>query len=203
MGTGVVCSAGGEVGEMKFSIITPTIQRDSLRRCCASVDRQSYSEWEHIVMVDDNVLDRNLLSSLRHQNRSFGMSMKRHANFGNTPRHNAWRRATGDWVIYLDDDNYLADDHVLGDLAVTLSTVPYWAVFPIRRHDHLFFNDPPGNCAVDTANMVIRREIAQWPEGTDYTMDGLFCEELRAKYPYTAFPQMRPIIVVEASNHGE
>ena len=198
----MVRRACGET-EVKISIVTPTIQRDSLCRCCESVDVQSYSEWEHIVMVDSEVANYDLWDKVEHENRRVLWCVEPHRNFGNTCRHNAWLYTTGDWIIHLDDDNYLADPHILGDLAVTLSTIPYWAIFPILRHGYRFFYDPPGNCYVDTANMVIRREIAQWPDGPEYTMDGLFCEELKSKYSYVTFPDFRPIVVMEVSNRGE
>jgi len=188
---------------VKISIITPTLQRDSLRRCCESIDKQSYSDWEHIVWIDDEIREEWVTSELFHPQRKILTEHRRLGNFGNTARHFAWYLTDGDFLLYLDDDNYLADDHILGDLAVTLSTVPHWAVFPILRHGYRFFHDPPGNCLVDTANMLIRREIAQWPDGPEYTMDGIFCEQLKAKYPYVAFPEMRPIVIMETSNRGE
>lgn len=188
---------------MKISLITPSIQRESLRRCCESVDRQSYPDWEHIIQIDSNVIDYDLQHSISHPKRSIGWCLTHHNNYGNTCRRLAWKHANGDWILYLDDDNYLADDHILGDIALCLSTVPHWAIFPIMRHDQRFFHDPPGNCLVDTANMVIRREIAQWPDGPEYTKDGLFSEELKSQYPYVAFPDMRPIVIMETSNRGK
>ena len=166
---------------MKFSIITPTIERPSLDRCRESVRTQTYTEWEHIVMVD----------------------LPRTNNYGNSPRHNGWKRASGDYCIYLDDDNYFADANALQRVADALVSRPDWAIFPIMRHGLWFFNDPPGNCRTDTANMVIGRDISQWPDGPEYTMDGLFCDQLKAKYPYAAFPKVAPIIVMETSGRGQ
>jgi glycosyltransferase involved in cell wall biosynthesis len=167
---------------MKLSIITPTIARPSLARCRESVQSQTFTDWEHIVVVDS----------------------PRSNNFGNTPRHNGWREATGDWVFYLDDDNYLAHPNALRDVAEALEGIQeQWAIFPIMRHGSRFFNDPPGLCMTDTANMVIRREIARWPNIPDYTADGILCEQLRTKYPYAAFPNVSPIVVMEKSSEGK
>lgn len=187
-----------------FSIICPTIQRESLVRCCRSVVNQSFSSCEMIVQVDAERIDEKLFDRI-HPTRKIWVEEcgEHHNNFGNTCRHLAWKRATGNWVLYLDCDNYLADEHVLGDLAVILSTVPHWAIFPILRFGHYFLWDPPGVCRVDTSNMLIRREIAQWPSGPEYTMDGIFCEQLKTRYPYVAFPDMRPIVVMEKAGLGQ
>lgn len=168
---------------MRFSIITPTLNRPSLESCIESVKAQTFKDWEHIIEVDE----------------------PRTNNFGNTPRHRAWTRATGEYVLYLDDDNTLSHPQALNDIDFFLmsSNDPDWAIFPIMRHGMSFFNDPPGNCRTDTANMVIRREIAQWPDGPEYTMDGIFCEQLKSKYSYAAFPDVTPIVVMEKSGMGK
>ncbi len=187
---------------MKISIITPTLQRESLRRCCESIDRQSYADWEHVIVVDGEVA-HPWVKELNSADRTVVVPGAKFANFGNTPRFLAWQFTDGDFIMYLDDDNYLADENVLRDIATAVSDVEYWAIFPILRHGRHFFYDPPGSCYVDTANMVIRREIGQWPNRDEYTLDGIFCDELKAKYPYVAFPHMRPIVVMETSGRGE
>jgi hypothetical protein len=55
---------------MRFTIITPTLQRSSLVRACNSVDSQSYSDWQHLVMVDRAKLDHALLAGIHHPQRS-------------------------------------------------------------------------------------------------------------------------------------
>jgi glycosyltransferase involved in cell wall biosynthesis len=193
---------------MKISIITPTIQRQSLIRCCESVDAQTFSNWEHVIMVDCEEFDRLLIEKIEETpSRVIYKCPIPHNNYGNTCRHNAWTLATGDWVLYLDCDNFLSHPDVLSKIASSIESnvffTPQWAIFPIARHGHRFFSDPPGLCKTDTANMVIRREIAQWPDGPEYTMDGIFCENLLKSYPYAAFPSVNPIVVMEASNLGK
>jgi hypothetical protein len=128
-----------------------------------------------------------------------------HRNYGNSCRHLAYSRATGRFLIYLDDDNYFADRTALERVFGSLKGAhfPDWAVFPIDRFGQRFFSDDPRCCHVDTANMVIRREIAQWPNREEYTLDGIFCEELKFNYPYTAFPEISPIIAVPVMGKGE
>lgn len=190
-----------------FTVITPTLQRDSLKRTCASIDEQTFSGWEHIVMIDNDLANSyHNTTGLGKEKRIIAECGVRHSNFGNTCRHNAWAMATGNYVMYLDDDNYLAHGNVLLDIAVYLQAenLPDWAVFPIMRHGSIFFNDPPRICMTDTANIVVKREIGRWPDGPEYTMDGIWVEALKRDYPkYAVFPDVAPIVVMETSGQGQ
>lgn len=191
---------------MKFSIITPTLQRESLVGCCQSINYQTFQNWEHILFVDGEKPDWELIESCKiPSKRMFYHSAIRHNDYGNTPRHEAWKVATGDYVLYLDDDNYLADDDVLGDIAKNLqdSNGPDFAVFPILRHGQIFFTNLPRSCHIDTANLVIKREFAQWPKIPDYTADGIFAESLVRNHSFVAFADSRPIVIMEKSNEGK
>jgi glycosyltransferase involved in cell wall biosynthesis len=193
---------------MKISIITPTIQRQSLIRCCESVDAQTFSNWEHVIMVDCEEFDRPLIEKIEESpRRAIYKCSIPHRNYGNTCRHNAWTLSTGDYCLYLDCDNFLSHPYVLAQIASSIESnvffTPQWAIFPILRHGQVFFNDPPGLCKTDTANMVIRRNIAQWPDGPEYTMDGIFCERLANDYPYASFPNVQPIVIMEKSSLGQ
>src|ERR1700722_11558763 len=77
-----------------FSVITPTLQRDSLIRACRSLDEQTCDDWEHIIMVDTPQANYNLWDQID-PNEGFGkrkilLCDHPHADFGNTCRHNAW-----------------------------------------------------------------------------------------------------------------
>jgi glycosyltransferase involved in cell wall biosynthesis len=186
---------------MKFSIITPTLQRDSLLKTCESIDRQTSKAWEHIVVVDGEDVDREFMAKVAHPQRRL-MFTSATRNYGNHQRWFGWMFASGEWLWHLDDDNWASDSHILADLAEVLEEVEYWAIFPIKRHGVRFFHDPPGLCMTDTANVVVRREIGRWPDGPEYTMDGIWVEALKAKYPYKAFPDFPPIIVMPKSSEG-
>ena len=188
---------------MKFSIITPTLQRESLKKCCESVNSQTYKDWEHIVMVDADAFNVDLIKPLCRPDRMILKCDHPHRNFGNTCRHNAWAYATGDYVLYLDDDNWLADNEILAGIAVLLSTcTDPWFLFPILRHGQVFYTDPPRLCHADTANIVVSRKIGRWPDGPEYTMDGIWIDGLVRDYPYQAFPNFRPIVVMPTSSEG-
>jgi len=187
-----------------FSIITPTLLRPSLNETILSVNSQTCGDWEHIVIDDTGI---SLPRQEKNWRRTWLTCDQRHNNYGNTCRHNAWNAATGRIVLYLDDDNAFCHDEALSDLAAAIEEAdfPDWGICPMWRHGRLFFNDPPGNCMTDTANLYVKREIGQWPDGPEYVMDGLFIEELKRhpEYVYKALPNVRPVINMPYSSEGK
>jgi glycosyltransferase involved in cell wall biosynthesis len=161
---------------MRYSIITPTILRPSLIKACDSVDQQVGTDWEHIVMVDGDS-NPEIERRIEHSRRLIFHCAEKHGNWGNVCRHNAWEYAKGDYILYLDDDSYLADPQVLETLKVI--TKP-WAIFPIEKTwlCGLYFHCPPMKGFTDAGNMIIRREIGQYPDLPVYEADGILAERL-------------------------
>lgn len=185
---------------MKFSIITPSLSRESLKRCCESVDSQSYDSWEHLVAFD-GIPSHPL--PYGNSNRRF-LSFRETHKWGNYQRHSAWKYATGNYIWYVDDDNFLAHPDVLKDIAERLELAgnPAWGIFPIMRHGSVFLHDPPGMCMTDTLNIVGKREYAQWPDTEAREADGMLADRLKTEHPYVAFPDCPPIGVMEYSSNG-
>lgn len=187
---------------MKFSIITPSIQRESLIRCCESINSQTHTEWEHLIRIDRLDLNTSLLSKIQHPQRAIKQCLTEHNNGGNTCRHEAWHDATGDYTLYLDDDNFLAHNEALQQIHAALvdNDLPQVAFFPILRHGGLFVPvGTPRSCHVDTANLVVKREIGQWPDIPDYTSDGIFITKLVDEYPWITFHNVPPIVNMPTS----
>lgn len=181
-----------------FTLITPTLQRESLVQCCTSISDQTCKSWQHVVMVDCAELNIPLLRSIEHPQRRIFKCPVPHINGGNTCRHNAWAKAVGKWCYFVDDDNFLADNRVLEDIAEVLAYVAdQWAIFPIERLSGRFYTDPPRSCHVDTLNFILRKEIAQWPDTDAYGSDGILIDDLMARgIPYAAFPDFRPVGII-------
>jgi glycosyltransferase involved in cell wall biosynthesis len=137
-----------------FTIITPTVLRETLLRTCKSVDDQSYGEWQHVVMVDrpmELLTDgqQDLLKRLAHARREVRFCPQPHKDFGNTCRKNAVDYAHGDYILYMDDDDYYlpgALEEIRKGIA-GISPAPVWGVFPILRYGQIFFRIPPGPSA--------------------------------------------------------
>lgn len=197
-------SAASDADHLRYTIITPTICRASLLRLCGSIDRQTRSNWEHLIVVDcpPELLtekQRELVSSIGHAgNRAVFYCDRQHKNYGHTCRHQIWSRARGDYIFYVDDDDYLADKNVLATLD---SVAAPWAVFPVLRHGHRFLHVPPGTMKTGTGMFIHQREIGRWHDSDSYTADGAFVDELVAKYPYEVVDS-RPLVVLPWSNEG-
>lgn len=188
-----------------FTIITPTLQRDSLVATCQSIDCQTFEDWHHIVIVDQEDFKWCLLDPLCEHRRGFAKCDHPHQNGGNTCRHNAWSLARGRYIIYLDDDNFLADATSLQRIhdALEAADFPQVAFFPILRMGARFFPEgKPAMCHVDTSNVVIERSIAQWPDIDAYCSDGVLIEDLVAKFPYRMFGDVSPIVVMPKISYG-
>jgi len=97
----------------------------------------------------------------------------------------------------------LADEKILEDLSIALEQAgnPQWGIFPILRHGQRFYFNPPQPCYVDTGNVVVRREVGRWPDIPDYCSDAVWVEGLK-QYPFAAFPDSRPIMVMPDSSFG-
>jgi glycosyltransferase involved in cell wall biosynthesis len=98
---------------MKFSIITPTHKRaDNLKRAVDSVRNQTYKDWEMII-VNDSPSDKTyepFASSINDARIHYHINI---TNSGvNFTRNSALDKVSADskWVIFLDDDDYLAPD---------------------------------------------------------------------------------------------
>lgn len=108
---------------MKFSIITPTYKRSELlRRAVDSVLNQTYKDWE-LIIVNDTPGDTSYLpfaSSINDPRiRYYTNTTNRGVNFSrNFGLDNV--SADSKWVIFLDDDDYLAPDTLKNFYDLTL-----------------------------------------------------------------------------------
>jgi hypothetical protein len=111
----------------------------------------------------------------------------------------------GEYVIYLDDDNWFADDDVLQDIHDAIRYLrPIAVMFPITAGKERFFNYPPRKNYVDTANVVFRSDVAQWPDGPEYDMDGIFIERIWAEHLLYVYhlEKFRSIVVKPFASEG-
>ena len=180
-----------------FTVVTPTLQRESLVQCCSTVDSQTFKSWQHIVQADSAELNADLIKQIENPQREIYSCGKHHNNGGNSCRRLALERATGDYIIFRDDDNYTPDERIFEDIAEALESAgrPAWGLFPISRLGGRFYTDPPRSCHVDTMNVVLRRDIAYWPDTDAYGTDGILVDDLMArKVPYVAFPCSVPSV---------
>jgi glycosyltransferase involved in cell wall biosynthesis len=109
---------------MFFSVITPTYKRpDKLKRAIDSLLSQEHRKWEMII-INDNPAD-GTLELIQAYNDSRIVFLENQSNAGvNYSRNQGLNLAKGDYVIFLDDDDYLAPS-ALSNIATALQEVPH------------------------------------------------------------------------------
>jgi glycosyltransferase involved in cell wall biosynthesis len=211
---------------MRYSIITPTLARESLLKTCESIDNQNNSDWQHIVMVDVALIafpeKKKVIDAVRKDpRRKIVRCGKQHKDFGNTCRYNAYEYCSGDYVLFLDDDDVYADNKVLETLNQV--TKP-WATFPTLKQG-VYYSSEPGLNRMGSGMFMHRREIGRYPcashlEGYEeiiarlkpsyqnmtmhqflYASDGLLTEYLKERYPFEAL-NCRALTIYESAQKG-
>ena len=188
---------------MRYTVITPTLCRESLIRACESLDAQTNGDWQHLIAVDvPLVVDARARSVIdrvkKDPRRQIIRCGKQHRNFGNTCRHNLQALAHGDYLLYLDDDNFYADADVLKTLE---DVTERWAIYPLLRVGVERMDIPPGKCKTDAGQIIHRRGLTMWPDNDKYAADGDMIEDLISKAPYQIL-RTRPLLVYEQTSRG-
>jgi glycosyltransferase involved in cell wall biosynthesis len=189
----------------RYSILTPTLIRRSLKDLCDSINSQTCSSWEHIVIIDCEVTPQRqvILDSIKpHPQRRFvRCSRKNHpCDFGNFARREGFDLASGDYMCQIDDDDYYADADVLRTLECVTGV---WAIYPVLARGKREHRDPPGIGLTGSAMFIYRRDTGiKFPDNCDYSADGQVVEALKKLYPYQALPKVRPLVIYPMANHG-
>ena len=90
---------------MKFSVIIPTFNRiDFLERAIESVNRQTYQDFE-IVVVNDNPADESKINNLVAKFDKTTIVHHSHSKGGNAARNSGILNSNGDLIAFLDDDD--------------------------------------------------------------------------------------------------
>jgi glycosyltransferase involved in cell wall biosynthesis len=177
---------------MRYSIITPSLGRDTLLRLCQSIDQQSCADWEHIVMIDSADAE-HLLYSIRHPQRTVVHCSNTYRDWGNTCRREAWDLSSGEYLLYIDDDNYYADMEVLETL---LSATQPVVLFPLLHRGSIELPIPIRVGRSDSNALMVKREIGQWPAGGGHETDGIFIQQLTSNHSYELLTN-RALVVYE------
>lgn len=99
----------------KISIVIPTCNRvKQLTQCIESIQKQSYQNFE-IVLIDDCSTDDTNKQYSNHKDKRIKYYLnKKNLGMG-LNRHKAYNILTGDLVIFMDDDDYFIDDDYFAD----------------------------------------------------------------------------------------
>lgn len=200
--------------DIQFTIITATVGRQSLLQACQSIDRQDHRDWQHLVLFDgkNDEFDDQLLRDISHPNRQVLFTGVRHNDFGNMAKHLAYPHINGDYVMYIDDDNYQMNNTMkvlnswLRRYKVKYGDWPDWGVFPMTYTGNWFFNWPPGLYKTDGGQIfhkpVIKGQRIQWTTNKNPCEDGRLINQLKLlvnpvrvdhKEPLANFPKANSI----------
>jgi len=101
---------------MNISVIIPVYQAEKyIERCVNSVVAQTYTDWE-LILVDDGSTDNSGMLCDQLAATDSRVRVIHQSNQGaNKARRNGWRMAKGEWVTFVDSDDYIPDT-ALADL---------------------------------------------------------------------------------------
>lgn len=171
--------------DIKFSIITPTYNRDLsiVKRCIDSVNGQSYNNWEHIIISDcdyDEVQIKELCENMPNCDKRVYMNTgKQNSNtWGAYPRNIAQQKATGDFCLFLDDDNIIMSHslRIAHDIIDDKTLAVIWSIYhngPLStyhipdsgvvnnntRLSYILSGIPPEKYKIDTLNLIIKTNV--------------------------------------------
>jgi len=171
---------------MKFSIITPTYSRPAaLAKCIDSVRMQTYSNWEQLICSDGHSAADELCVNSLQDGRLIYSSVESSnvCTYGNRQRNKLIQEATGDYFIFLDDDNTIFPNYfelamrfVSIEIGILIFKIMHNIVGIIPRQDQIHSGE------FDSLNIMVRKDIAQqfaWNEN-EYAADYSYakaCEE--------------------------
>jgi hypothetical protein len=199
-----------------ITVITPTILRPELKLLCDYIDNanKELGNIQHLVMVDKEILteeDEQLLSSIRNKDREINMVFKEkpYNDYGNLARATAYPFIKGRYVINVDDDMDLPINDLFNkfcELLVMKKEHHDLIIFPALRGGVRFFNIPAGKCRTVSCQYfykpIIKKKKMIWKEGTEYTLDGDFLEEIMGLTTPYYWDTEKPLIRVDNASRG-
>ena len=164
---GVVTLQPVQAAPPRVSIVTTVYDRlDCLRQCIASVARLRFSDWEHLIVSDappPEVVQgiAEIVRSAADPRLAYLNLPRRHNNWGIAPATAGLRRARGEYLCFLSDDNGYQPGHV-GTLVALLDRQPglgfaysscHYAGRTVLRHP------VPRAARIDLGQPMFRREL--------------------------------------------
>jgi glycosyltransferase involved in cell wall biosynthesis len=189
------------------TIITPTIKRDPniIKRCIESVNGQSYTNWEHIMISDcpaeQHVIDLIEQMPNKDKRRYLFNDSGYYGTWGAIPRNMGINSAdqNSKYIIFLDDDNIIFPHHLrtmvdlIGDKKAALCSIYHNGPLNLQlipeyqemlKHKTLSFilsGEVQTVGRIDSLNIFVRKDIMQkcgWTINTNYVNDGETIERL-------------------------
>lgn len=106
---------------MLFSIIVPVYNAGPyVRECLLSIEKQTFSDYELIVVMDEasNDESEDIVISLKKQYSNIHIYQGHHG--AGAARNLGMKYANGDYFVFIDSDDRLGDDNYLQDIAAAI-----------------------------------------------------------------------------------
>jgi len=177
---------------MKVSVIMASYLGDYRRaaknrdqkiiRAVDSVLNQSYKNIELVIIADGCQKTVDIIKNAYLYNEKIkGYLIAKQPVWSGVPRNTGIEKAEGEWICYLDIDDYFGKDHIK-DIAAHIKPSDDWLWFDdmlIRRNGEGILNRScnlsMGKCG--TSN-IIHRKIAKWDVKGSYAHDWRFIKNL-------------------------
>lgn len=154
------------------SVITATIGRESLPKTCEMVDKQTYTDWEHVIVFDGKNAESQTGMKLSQRpgaeedKRNYIIIEKSKYDHGKTPQNVGMIASKGDFITLLDDDNRWLPEHLESMMKPFQEDPTIQIVFCPLTMIHFNDNDyreerhfSISQGKVDAGNWVARREV--------------------------------------------
>jgi len=148
----------------KFSIIVPTYKRtELLKNALYCIKNQNYNNYEVIVCSDGySELDEECVLSFKDNRfKYYHINKSEYENWGHDQRNAMIQNCTGEYVMWLDDDNTIVPDYleyanrmIKKDCGMGVFKINHNLVGTIPYENEIIF------AQIDTLNVIIRTDIA-------------------------------------------
>lgn len=181
-------------------------RHEKMRRAITSVINQSYKNWELLICCDGckEAYEIGLEFAQHDKTQRIKVFLLQSTPlWSGYPRNYGKFRASGDYVCYLDADDYFGEQHlekINKGLTANVEEMVDWAWFndyqwhPIKRKwlENYCYIERMGKCG--TSNIVLRRELdVSWPLKSNYGFDDFqFIMQLRQYYAASFYRIITP-----------
>jgi glycosyltransferase involved in cell wall biosynthesis len=172
----------------RVSVVTSTYDRPNvLRDAIDSVRRQTYRDWEHIVVSDGPDERVDALVAAYDDPRIRAYHTRRVGWWGNHQRNYALKFATGEFVLFVDDDNVIYPNCLETMVRGFSSPEIGYVVCPVRYgEDWILAPTPEFRVGeIDLLNYMARRRLVErvWGQGLRHWADFRVIDRIRRLSP--------------------
>jgi GT2 family glycosyltransferase len=201
-------SPASESSDIKVTVITPTYRRDPkvVSRCINCVRLQTVANIEQLVCSDGAPESQiaSLVGSLGDERITYHhTTVKKPGDFGNTVRAEMLKKARGEYVLFMDDDNIILPDYLEQMIKAIEDSGKDFAVCRVVHfgplNEEQYGKKPPVVLTglpvklyhVDPLQILVKRGAMQevgWDTEKGYLADGHTLQALGDKFEHVEVP---------------